>query len=144
MSLFRSGKPSFRATQSLSQVIAAGAVTLQFDTVEFEEPAGLWDGVSNFTVDRPGLYLLGVQAGRLAVATSSTVIVRARIGINTRQSFQTVTSTSGIVGQTIVLTHLDAGDVFSGNVTFHPTLASATIATQTQIWAARVGPKRWT
>lgn len=140
---FRSSKPGFRVTQPSAQSIAAGAQDLEFPTVVFEDPAG-WDGTSLYVVDRPGLYLIGVQAGRAAVASSSTIIVRARVNGSTVQSFQSLSTTAGVVAMVTVPVHLEAGDEIGGQVTFHPSLAADTIPAQTQLWGLRLGPKRWT
>lgn len=144
MPAFRSAKPSFRVKQTVAQNVAPGGQFLTFDTVVFEEPAGLWTGPDTWTVDRPGLYLIGVQAGRSSVATSSTIIVRVVINAATQQSFQSITTTNGIVAQVIVPLHLEAGDTVKGNVTFHPTASVNSIAAQTHMWGIRVGPKKWT
>lgn len=140
---FRSGKPAFRATQTVAQAIAAGVQTLTFDALDYEDPAS-WDGTSVYTVERPGLYLCGVQAGRTAVGSSSTIIVRLIAQATAQFSFQSLSTTAGVVAGTVVPIHLEEGDTISANVTFHPTLASATIPAQTHLWAVRVGPKRWT
>jgi hypothetical protein len=140
---FRSGKPSFKLEQTANHVIAAGAQDLVWDAAVFEEPIG-WDGTSQYIVDRDGLYLLHLQVGRSSVASSSSIIGRIQASSSTIQSFQSASTTAGVVVACTTVVELGAGEPVRANVTFHATLSSSTTFTQTQFWGARIRPKRWT
>lgn len=143
MGLFRPGKPGFRVHQASVQAVAAGAQDLTFDALDFEDPAG-WDGVSLYTVDRAGLYLMYLSAARGTAAVSSTIIVRLRVNGLTVASRASLSTGAGVSESVSYLGHLQAGDNIRGNVTFHATLATTSNPSQTFMHAVRVGPVRWT
>lgn len=124
--------------------MVAGAQYLTFDTLIFGEPAGGWDGVGGYTVDRPGLYLVHAQLFRPATATSSQIVVRLRKNGVSFDSVQTVALAAAMPGECTGLIHAEAGDLFQVNATVHATLPSSILATTAYFWGARIGPKRWT
>lgn len=144
MPVFRPGKPGWVLGQSTAQAIAAGgAVDLQWDVIDFEDP-DVFDGVSSVTVDRDGLYLSLAHVTRASVATPSTVTVRQRVNGVTKYLTQHSTVQGAWTSECSGLLYLVEGDVLVINVTFHTTLASTTSAPSTRWTGSRIGPKRWT
>lgn len=144
MADFRPGKPSWVLGQSAAQVIAGGAAAnLEWDIIEWEDP-DVFDGLDTITVDRPGLYWIGGQVTRAAVASSSPIVARIRRNGSTTVLHQGIASANAYTAPVAQLCKLAAGDQVVMNVTLHATLSASTSPASTEFWGARIGPERWT
>lgn len=103
-----------------------------------------WDGVSHYTLDRPGLFLAGASFRRSAIATSSSVLLRIlRNEVSMSQGQVPPTAAASYIYHS-TLFHAEAGDTLCVTVTPSTTLPSLTEPPHSIFWATRVGPKRWT
>lgn len=123
--------------------MAAGANDVVWEEADYDDVGG-WDGISHYTCDRPGLYLIGASANRAAAASASSVVVRVRVNDVTIQQTGSAPTNGAIQVQVSALLELAAGDQISENVTLHSSLSTTLSAGHTVLHIARLGPKAWT
>lgn len=144
MPTFRPGKPAWILSQQANQSFPAGAVQdVAWDDLIHFEDVQLLGGGTEVWVDRPGLYLVGVQVTRNATATASPVTVRLRQAGVTLLLNQTVSSANAMTAPLTRLIHMNDVEPLVVNATLHTLLAATTAAPSTEFWGVRVGPVRW-
>lgn len=144
MPLFRVGKPRFRVLRTTDQACIAGYNDVVWEVVDYDDVSG-FDGVSTYTIDRGGLYLLNYRAARAVTTTSQSLLIRPTINGVTQPSTRVSLSGTPIAGgATSDLLELDTGDAVRMQVQGHASAAWSLLGSHTAWSVVRLGPIAWT
>lgn len=126
------------------QSMAAGFQTVVWQVTDFDDVAG-FDGVSSYTVDRSGLYLISGRVGRMATATSQSLIAAPAIDGTRLPTTRVAASTTTITGGSFNdLVELVGGTVLTLQCQGHASAAWTLYGAHTAMSVVRVGPVAWT
>lgn len=124
--------------------MAAGFQTVVWEATDFDDVGG-FDGVSTYTLDRSGLYLISGRIARMATATSQSLIAAVAINGTRLPTTRVAASTTAITGGSFNdLLELVVGDLVTLQAQGHASGAWTLYGAHTVMSIVRVGPVAWT
>lgn len=143
MPLFRSGKPRVRLRRTADVVLPAGVNTIVWQVADFDDVGG-WDGISTYSFDRAGLYLVGSTIQRAATASGSGPQLLVQLNGANVATALAVSSTSAVRLQATSLIEVGATDQLRVQCQLHSSATATLVAAASQLWCTRIGPVAWT